>query len=120
MQSPCDQLVKRLTEWPFSASKSFLKRTLMKIRLVHFHASPHTSPAGATLALAVMMAAATPSHADTVYVSYSRNQTIERFDLATGADLGVFASTGAYGAEGLAFDKAGNLYAAISANNTIM
>ena len=50
------------------------------------------------------------AHADILYVSDSNNNKIEKFDSVTGADLGVFA-TGFY-PNGLAFDSAGNLYAA--------
>jgi hypothetical protein len=46
------------------------------------------------------------------------NGTIERFDPATGKDLGPFAS-GLNLPSGLAFDASGNLYAANSGNNTI-
>jgi sugar lactone lactonase YvrE len=53
------------------------------------------------------------AHADILYVAGfgNNNQRIEKFDLATGADLGVFANSYSYGS-GLAFDSAGNLYAA--------
>lgn len=76
--------------------------------------------ARAILILAVAMALASAASAQSLFVSYERSHVIEKFDLATGADLGVFVTTGSYGPEGLAFDKAGNLYAAISSNNNIM
>lgn len=57
--------------------------------------------------------------ADTVYVAYPNANTIEKFDLATGADLGAFASTGLSEPYGLALDSAGNLYVANPGNNTI-
>ena len=41
-----------------------------------------------------------------LYVSNGGNNTIERFDTTTGADLGIFASTGLNIPEGLAFDGA--------------
>ena len=52
-----------------------------------------------------------------LYVSTNQN-TIEKF-APDGTDLGVFASTGLNNALGLAFDQAGNLYAANFGGNTI-
>ena len=52
-----------------------------------------------------------------LYASFD-NGTIERFDLATGQDLGPFAS-GLNSPQGLAFDASGNLYTANAGNNTI-
>jgi sugar lactone lactonase YvrE len=54
---------------------------------------------------------------DTAFVSYSPG-SIERFDLATGADLGTFAS-GLGDPRGLAFDAAGNLFVANNVSGTI-
>jgi len=71
-----------------------------------------------------MIAVAT-GHAGVMYVSYgdrtgySRPNIIEKFDLATGADLGVFANTGLSLPTGLALDSAGNLYVANYGNSTI-
>ncbi len=62
---------------------------------------------------------ATSASADIAYVSNFADSTIERFDLATGADLGVFASSGLSQPTGLAFDTAGNLFVANAGNNTI-
>src|SRR5580700_3567419 len=70
--------------------------------------------------------------ADTVYVAYVSANTIEKFDLATGADLGAFASTGLSEPDGLgsvfanaglavpfglAADGAGNIYAGNTNSN---
>ncbi len=52
-----------------------------------------------------------------LYVTTNQN-TIEKF-APDGTDLGVFASTGLNNALGLAFDRAGNLYAANFAGNTV-
>lgn len=52
-----------------------------------------------------------------LYVTTNQN-TIEEF-APDGTDLGVFASTGLNNALGLAFDQAGNLYAANFAGNTV-
>jgi len=78
----------------------------------------HTS-LGPLAVAAALLAAPGPSHADTLYVSTAFNNTIEMFDSATGADLGAFANTGLNCPYGLAFDSAGNLYAANIFANTI-
>jgi streptogramin lyase len=57
------------------------------------------------------------AQAETLYVSYVGGQ-IGRFDSATGANLGIFAS-GLHSPRGLTFDAAGNLYVANSSNATI-
>jgi hypothetical protein len=59
------------------------------------------------------------SRADILYVSERDANIIRRYDLNTGADLGVFASTGLAGPAGLAFDSFGNLFVANSLNGTI-
>jgi len=59
----------------------------------------------------------TCSHGDIAFVS--NWSTIEEYDLSSGKDLGVFTS-GLNGADGLAFDAEGNLYAAMYGANTIM
>ena len=69
----------------------------------------------ATVALLGSLAAS----ADTVYVAYVNTNSIEKFDLVTGADLGVFASTGLSEPFSLALDSAGDLYVTNVANNTI-
>lgn len=51
------------------------------------------------------------AYADYIYVSNSGNNTIEKFD-STGADLGVFTSSGLDNPNGVAFDSGGNLYVA--------
>jgi DNA-binding beta-propeller fold protein YncE len=62
-----------------------------------------------SLAVALLLAA-TDSYADVIYVVNNGNNTIEKFDSVTGADLGLFASTGLHEPTSLAFDKAGNLF----------
>ena len=76
-------------------------------------------PIIAALIFAAALLAAPASRADIIYVSNYGNNTINKFDLATGADLGVFVNTGLSGPLGLAFDGAGNLYAANGNANTI-
>jgi DNA-binding beta-propeller fold protein YncE len=71
-----------------------------------------------TLAV-VLLAAVGISRADMLYVSYDNTGLVEKFDLATGSDLGVLASAGLSGPYGLSIDRAGNLYVANRANNTI-
>jgi sugar lactone lactonase YvrE len=71
------------------------------------------------LIAAVALLGTLTASADTVYVAYVDTNTIEKFDLATGADLGVFASAGLSEPYGLALDSAGDLYVANAANNTI-
>ena len=75
-----------------------------------------TSIAPLTLA-AALLAAPTASRADIMYVF--ADYGIERFDTATGADLGLFASFGLNDPGGMAFDSAGNLYVSHTVNNTI-
>src|SRR5512135_3305423 len=72
--------------------------------------------AAAVLGLAVGSAGRAEA-GQVLYASFD-NGTIERFDLATGQDLGPFAS-GLSSPQGLAFDASGNLFAANSGNNTI-
>jgi DNA-binding beta-propeller fold protein YncE len=67
----------------------------------------------------LLLVVPTTSRADNLYVSYWRGG-IEKFDLATGADLGAFASSGLVDPLGLAFDSAGNLYVANGQGNDIM
>src|ERR1051326_1622166 len=63
-----------------------------------------------------LLAIAKPATADLIYVANFSNNTIEKF--TSGGVGSVFANTGLNGPAGLAFDSAGNLYAANS-NNTI-
>lgn len=72
--------------------------------------------------LASLHVSCSASHADILYVADSYNQTIKRFDLATGADLGVFANTnsGLASPMALALDAAGNLYVANKDKNNIL
>ena len=74
------------------------------------------------LPLVAFVAAACLSRADILYVADSYTQTIKKFDLATGADLGIFANTnsGLSSPMGLAFDAAGNLYVANKDKNNIL
>ena len=58
------------------------------------------------------------AHAAIFYVSNYIGGTIDAY-LSTGANLGVFASTGLNEPQGLAFDANGNLYAANWGSNTI-
>jgi len=53
-----------------------------------------------------------------LYVANNDNSTIEKFTPDGAGSL--FATTGAYGAYGLAVDSANNLYAAIYSGHTIM
>ena len=60
-----------------------------------------------------------PARADVMYVSVNNN-TIVSYDTAAGVPTPTtFASTGLSGPFGLAFDAAGNLYAANANNSTI-
>jgi hypothetical protein len=70
---------------------------------------------------AALLTAPAASRAEVVYVS-NNYSAIEKYDLATGADLGLLADvdSGLNYAYGMAFDAAGNLYAASSGNNSIM
>lgn len=58
------------------------------------------------------------THADVMYVANAGNNTVRRFDLATAADLGVFA-TGLNIPKALAFDSEGNLFVSNLGDNTI-
>ncbi len=70
--------------------------------------------------IAALLAAGPASGAETIYlVNTLWGYTIEMYDTTTGADLGVFASTGLSIASGLAFDSAGNLYVPNSGDGTI-
>src|SRR5207248_760238 len=53
-----------------------------------------------------------------LYVSNYNGDTIEKYS-STGIDLGMFANTGLNNPTGLAFDSAGNLYAANRDTNRI-
>lgn len=66
-----------------------------------------------------LLAAAAPATAGIVYVSNWSLNNVEKYDLATGTDLGVFATTGLNQPTGLALDRAGNLYVANRGNHTI-
>src|SRR5258706_7281467 len=72
----------------------------------------------ATMAFYVLVPGSKPSRADIIYVSNYANNSIEKYDSITGADLGFFVA-GLSGPEGLAFDRGGNLYVANINNNTI-
>lgn len=74
---------------------------------------------GAVVLGVALLAANLSSRADVLYVSIWGN-TIKKLDLATGADLGVFASTGLSLPMGLAIDGAGNLFVANNGDDTIM
>jgi len=69
--------------------------------------------------IAALLAAGPASGAETIYLVNTWGNTIEMYDPSTGADLGVFASTGLSRASGLAFDSAGNLYVPNSGDGTI-
>ena len=76
--------------------------------------SPHHPSASMVTFAAVALLAAQASSADTLLLSLG-NGTIKKFDLATGADLGVFANLGDNNLPwGITVDKSGNLYAATS------
>src|SRR5439155_2371482 len=62
---------------------------------------------------------APPGVPGTLLATFSSTNTIEKFDLATGTDLGVFANTGLNEPEGMAFDSSGNLYVTNFAGNSI-
>ena len=68
--------------------------------------------------LAVFLAATGLAQAEYLYVANAGDNTIEKFS-SSGADLGVFASTGMNAPIGLAFDNSGNLYVANVGDNTI-
>jgi hypothetical protein len=59
-----------------------------------------------------------PARADNFYVTDSANNTVLKYD-ATGAYLGVFASTHLHNPTGLAFSSSGNLFVANGGTNTI-
>jgi hypothetical protein len=67
--------------------------------------------------VAALLAPGPAGGAETIYVSNLAGK-IEMYDVSTGAHLGVFAS-GLNLSTGLAFDRAGNLYVAISGDNII-
>jgi hypothetical protein len=70
-----------------------------------------------TLAVVAALAAPAASPADTIYVSDTGHNRIEKF---TSGGVGtVFANTGLDVPSGLAFDSADNLYAANQGNNTV-
>jgi sugar lactone lactonase YvrE len=73
-------------------------------------------PITITALLAALLAPAVAC-ADTLFVSNYGADTIEMF--TSGGVGSIFASTGLSSPTGLAFDSAGNLYAANSGNNTI-
>ena len=81
-------------------------------------ASPNPSNYGEAVTFSATVSPPS-AYADIVYVSNVGTETIEAFDLATGGDLGAFASTDLHGTSGLAFDSSGNLYVANPDNNTI-
>ena len=62
---------------------------------------------------------APPGVPGTLLATYSNANIIEKFDMATGNDLGVFANTGLNEPVGMTFDSAGNLYVANFAGNSI-
>jgi hypothetical protein len=65
-----------------------------------------------TLAAAASISASAAGTADVLYVGDSDNNTVQRFDAATGAYLGAFVNQSGdilHGPRGLLFDTAGNL-----------
>jgi len=68
---------------------------------------------------AALLAAGAYSRADFMYVSYPTMNEVVKLDLGTGGVLGAFTS-GLNGPEGMAFDKAGNLFVANFNDGTIM
>ena len=74
--------------------------------------------AALTLTSALFLAPPVTCRADILYVSYVN--AIEKYDLATGADLGALATLPSGTPLYLALDGVGNLYAANSGNDTIM
>lgn len=78
------------------------------------------SIAAFALAGATVIAAPTISHAETIYVVDQGANTIRKYDSASGAYLGLFASTGLSEPTSLAFDSAGNLFVANYGNNSIV
>ena len=94
-------------------SKDMKESNIVKMRP---RLSPFASCSVAALAAAFLLVVPIATRADTIYVSNWSSPTVERFS-STGADLGVFASTGFSSLSGLAFDSAGNLYVANWDNN---
>ena len=76
----------------------------------------------AVILLAALLLPVPATQAATLYVSDSNaigQSTIDRFDSTTGASLGTFVNTNSNISRGLAFDSAGNLYAAYIGTSTI-
>jgi sugar lactone lactonase YvrE len=73
---------------------------------------------GVRTLIGVIIATATLSRADTMFVSNWNNNTVERFDSFTGADLGLFAQP--YHPRHIALDGAGNLYAIAWGSQSVM
>src|SRR5438094_304763 len=71
----------------------------------------------AAFALALASLAITTCRADVLYVANSGDNTIEKF--TSGGAGSVFSSSGLNQPYGLAFDSAGNLYAATSFNTIV-
>jgi sugar lactone lactonase YvrE len=59
------------------------------------------------------------ARADTIFVSNVYSNTLQRFDLATGAELGALSNTNLHNPQGIAIDRAGNVYVANVDSNTI-
>lgn len=92
----------------------------MSARAVFIHNSSRRYACIPGLALAlVLLLGPYPSQGDILYVSTVDN-TIEKFDLATGAALGVFGHSELCFPTGLAFDKAGNVFVASTLTNKIL
>ena len=82
---------------------------------------PHRYARSTSLALALAaLLAAGGTRGDILYVSTYDGNTIEKFDLATGAALGVFANGGLTTPTHMAFDSTGNLYVANSGDRAIL
>src|SRR5437016_4641687 len=60
-----------------------------------------------------------PASADILFVSNIGTNSIDRIDLTTGADLGVFATVNLNNPQGLAIDSAGNVYVSNVSSGTI-
>jgi hypothetical protein len=80
------------------------------------------APVAALTLAAVLLGLPAASHAGIVYVSLYEVSKIEKYDLATGADLGLFAdaSAGLAYPIGLATDSSGNLYVANNGGHAIL